>query len=115
MPLAWWRDTRSSLRSKGVQGGVSLEGACFERKIFNFYQKNNFGPIDFLLARLSSEAMSAYRATKPKAWETVRKKVAIIYEHVLMCFKKKLLVRFSSVAMSAYRATKPKAWETVSD
>ena len=41
-------------------------------KIFNFYQKNNFPPIDFLPARFSSEAMSAFRAIKPKAGETVR-------------------------------------------
>ena len=56
----------------------------FERKIKNFSYKNTLPPRKLLPARLSSEAMSAYRATKPKAWETVRKCLAIIYEHILI-------------------------------
>ena len=41
MPLAWWRDTRSLLRSKGVRGGFSLEGGCFEGKIVDFSLKKH--------------------------------------------------------------------------
>ena len=48
-------------------------------KIENFYQKNNFSPKKTFGARLSSVAMSAFSAIKPKAWETVREKDAFIY------------------------------------
>ena len=66
-----------------MQEKIYRRQRVFERKIENFSFKNTLPPKKRLPERLSSEAMSAYRATKPKAWETVRKYLAIIYKHVL--------------------------------
>ena len=49
--------------------GVKL---LFLIKIENFYQKTTTSLQEILPERLLSVAMSANRATKPKAWKTVR-------------------------------------------
>ena len=55
---------RKKRRAKKDFQGAKL---FFEAKIYDFCFKNNFAPIDFLLARLSSVAMSAFRTIKSKA------------------------------------------------